>query len=131
MDKESIIALQKIDCNCNDCIFMERNNDEFKASLERHHKWQLDYFETIKQKKIEKAKWWRDTKGDLEKWNDLLMEAEAMRFQFDKKEAMINYGNCTKLLKAVSFIANTFQLDTQDCFTHRRDGVLKIEPSPC
>ena len=25
MDKESIIALQRIDCNCNNCGFMERD----------------------------------------------------------------------------------------------------------
>jgi hypothetical protein len=25
MDKSDIIALQKIDCNCNDCKFMERD----------------------------------------------------------------------------------------------------------
>lgn len=25
MDKDSIIALQKIDCNCNDCLFMTRD----------------------------------------------------------------------------------------------------------
>lgn len=32
----------------------------------------------------------------------------------------INYGNCTKLNKQVSFIPNTCQLDTQECFEHRR-----------
>jgi hypothetical protein len=25
MDKDSIYELQKIDCNCNDCVFMNRN----------------------------------------------------------------------------------------------------------
>lgn len=56
MTKESVIELQKLDACCNDCIFMERNNDEYKLSLERHHKWQLDYFEVIKAKKIERGK---------------------------------------------------------------------------
>lgn len=125
MEKESVIELQKIDCNCNDCLFMERNIDEFKLSLERHNKWQLDYFESIKAKKIKKAKWWRDNKNDLEKWNDLLTEAEAMVFQFDKKEAMINYGYCAKLLNSVSFIPNTLQFTTQNCFKHRRDELFK------
>lgn len=32
----------------------------------------------------------------------------------------INYGNCQKFGKAVSFIPNTCQLDTQECFEHRR-----------
>jgi len=33
----------------------------------------------------------------------------------------INYGNCTKINKAVSFIPNILQLETQDCFVHRKD----------
>jgi hypothetical protein len=31
MDKESIILLQKIDCNCNDCKFMIRDFDKYKS----------------------------------------------------------------------------------------------------
>ena len=49
MDQESRIEFQKIDCNCNDCIFMVRDQERFKQSLEDHHKWQLDYFNTKKQ----------------------------------------------------------------------------------
>lgn len=121
MTNEGIIELQRIDCNCNDCSFMVRDSEEFNRSLERHHKWQLDYFNTIRNNLIKKAKWWKDVKNDLEKWDNLLTEAEKMKFQFDKKEAYINYGNCGKLNKKVQFIPNTIQLDTQDCFKHRRD----------
>lgn len=32
----------------------------------------------------------------------------------------LNYGDCVKLNKPVSFIPNTCQLDTQECFEHRR-----------
>jgi len=32
----------------------------------------------------------------------------------------IQYGKCNKLKKAVTFIPNVCQLDTQDCFEHRR-----------
>lgn len=32
----------------------------------------------------------------------------------------INYGNCTKLNKPVSFIPNYCQIETQNCFVHRR-----------
>ena len=32
----------------------------------------------------------------------------------------VNYGNCTKLNKPVSFIPNWCQIETQDCFEHRR-----------
>lgn len=33
----------------------------------------------------------------------------------------INYGNCSKLKKPVSFIPNVCQIETQECFEHRRD----------
>lgn len=121
MDKESIFELQKIDCNCNDCVFMHRNTDKFKESQEHHLKMQSDYFKTLRNKVIEKANFWRYKKNDLEKYSDIAMEADRMKFQFDKSAAMINFGTCTKLNKEVQFIPNTCQLDTQDCFKHRKD----------
>ena len=75
---------------------MVRDMDRFNASVEKHKEWQLDYFNKTKQRLIDKAIFWRDKKGDLEKWNDLLTEAEKMKFQFDKKECLISYGFCTK-----------------------------------
>lgn len=108
MDKESIFELQKIDCNCSDCIFMIRDLEKHKASVELHHKWQLDYFNVCKQKIIDKANYWRYQKGDLEKWNDLMIEADKMIFQFNRNTASINYGQCSKLNKLVSFIPNTY-----------------------
>lgn len=121
MDKESLIEFQKIDSNCNDCIFMQRNLERFKESKELHFKWQLEEFERNKKKVIDKANWYRLKFNDLENWNSLLNVAEKMKFQFDIKEVSINYGNCTKLNKEVSFLPNTCQLDTQDCFKHRRE----------
>jgi len=122
MDKESIFELQKVDCNCNDCVFMIRDIDKYKKSVELHYKWQLGYFNTMRQKLIDKAKWWRYVKGDLEKYNDLSMEADAKKFQFDKRTALIHYGRCDKLDKEVSFLPNILQLETQSCFTHRRNA---------
>ncbi len=124
VDKESIFELQKIDCNCNDCIFMCRDSDKFKASLELHYKWQFDYFTTKKNKLIEKAKWYKDKFYDLEMWDKLLTEAERMKFIFDKSEAKINFGYCNKKEISVSFLPNICQLDTQDCFTHRKTNVI-------
>ncbi len=69
MTKESLIELQKIDCNCNDCKHMQR---------------------------------------------DLSKPPKK------EKPSPINYGDCLKFNKPVSFIPNTCQLDTQKCFTHRR-----------
>ena len=99
MDKESRYELQKVDCNCNDCKFMVRDLDKYNESVALHHKWQLDYFNAIKEK----------TKD------------ETMRFQFDRNEAMINYGWCQTFNQEVTFIPNVCQLDTQECFTHRKD----------
>lgn len=121
MDKESIFELQKIDTNCNDCIFMQRDSEKFKQSQEFQHKMQLNYFNTCKQKMIDKANEWRYKRGDLEKWNDLSIEVDKLKFQFDKSAAMVNFGRCTKLDKDVSFVPNICQLDTQECFKHRKD----------
>lgn len=119
MDKESIYELQKIDCNCNDCKFMLRDVEAFKTALERHNKWQLDYFNTLKNNLIKKAEYWRD-KGEFSKHDILMEEANKMRYQFDKSTCSINYGSCSKFEKQVSFIPNTCQLETQKCFEHRR-----------
>tara|TARA_R110000787_G_scaffold7178_6_gene24717 strand:+ start:369 stop:731 length:363 start_codon:yes stop_codon:yes gene_type:complete len=119
MDKESKIELQKIDCNCSDCKFMIRNSDKFKESIEDHHRWQLDYFNKLRDNLYNKAKEW-GKRGFPDKAINVKKEADKMRFQFDKKEASINYGRCHKLNKDVSFIPNVCQLETQECFEHRR-----------
>jgi hypothetical protein len=121
MASEGIIERQRIDCNCNDCKFMIRNQDRFRLSLEFHYKLQFDYFTSIKNRLIKKANEHKDRWYDLETWDMLLTEAEGMKFQFDKSEACINYGYCGKLNKDVSFIPNICQLETQQCFSHRKD----------
>lgn len=78
MDKESIYLLQKIDCNCNDCIFMTRNFEKRKS------------FDTLYE-------------GQL------------------NASHRINYGTCSKLNKEVTFIPNWCQIETQECFKHRKD----------
>ncbi len=112
--------LQIIDCNCNNCGYMRRDMEKFNESLIKHHKWQLDYFNTIKQNIITKAEWWLQ-KGNKETHDLLIDEAKKMKFQFDKSTCSINYGYCLKFKKEVSFIPNTCQIDTQGCFTHRKD----------
>lgn len=78
MDKESIFELQKIDCNCNDCVFMIRNF------------------------------------AKMQSWDYLHPNQE-------KASHRINYGRCEKLNKEVTFIPNNCQLETQQCFKHRRE----------
>lgn len=44
----------------------------------------------------------------------------------DQKNASyrIHYGKCEKLAKDVSFIPNICQIETQGCFTHRKDAKI-------
>lgn len=125
MDKENRYELQLIDCNCNDCKFMMRDLERFKESLDVHYSWQLNYFNTIRNNLYKKAKNWK-RRGFPEKCEIVRREADKMKFQFDKKEAIINYGKCTKFDKVVSFIPNTCQLDTQECFEHRRKLSINV-----
>lgn len=102
---------------------MLRDMDKFKQSLSRHHKWQLDYFNTIKQNLVEKVNWWNNPnnyKYSPKKATALTKEILKLKFQFNKKEATINYGFCIKLTKDVSFLPNVCQLDTQECFKNRK-----------
>ncbi len=104
MDKESLIALQKIDCNCNDCKFMDRNIDRYEESL--------------------KAKEWKD-KREFDKANVIEKQIAKMKFQFNRNKCMINYGVCSNYdskfwNKEVTFIPGNCQIHTQGCFKHRR-----------
>ena len=117
--KESIYELQKLDCNCNDCKFLVRSMERFQESLELHHKWQLDYFTVIRSKLYEKAEWYR-SRGEDGKANTLKNEADKMKFQFNRIECRLNFGDCTKFNKPVTFLPGVLQLDTQECFEHRK-----------
>lgn len=119
MDKESTYELQLIDCNCNDCKSMERDIERFRKSVDLHYSWSLNYFNAIRDNLYKKANEWK-RRGFPEKHDVVKNEADKMKFQFDKKKVTINYGKCSKFNKQVSFIPNVLQLETQECFEHRR-----------
>lgn len=124
MDRESIIGLQKIDCNCNDCVFMSRDFARFEESLALHLRWQQDYFNNVSLNMLRRADWWeseRNSSRNKEKAESLRAEVKKRKFQFNRNEVTINYGFCSLYKKTVSFIPNTLQLETQHCFKHRRD----------
>lgn len=98
MDRESRIELQKIDCNCNDCKFMARDFNKYKKWESFHKDIQLKDFN--RKKEI----------GEIR---------SNAQFQFDKSD-LLQYGECSKLDKDISFIPNVCQIETQDCFEHRR-----------
>lgn len=92
--------LQNIDCNCNDCKFLIRDFDKYKESSKFHKSIQLNEFNRKKEREEIRAN---------------------AQFQFDKS-GLLQYGYCSKLLKSISFIPNTCQIETQSCFQHRKDN---------
>lgn len=40
--------------------------------------------------------------------------------QVTRPSHRLNYGNCQKLNKPISFIPNVCQIETQNCFEHRK-----------
>lgn len=83
MNKESIIELQKIDCNCNDCKYLQRDIAKYKS---------YDYLY------IENGKVSNPSHRPM-------------------------YGNCLKLNKSIFFMSNTCQIETQECFLHRKNEI--------
>lgn len=108
-----------IDCNCNDCKFMVRDIPKKKYWLDKHDTWAFNHFNTIKNSLLAKADF-HDENGRHSTAEIVRKQANKMKYQFDKKEVSINYGDCAKFNKAVSFLPGVCQLDTQDCFEHRR-----------
>jgi len=49
----------------------------------------------------------------------LLNRWKKMRFIFNR-EHLLSYGYCKKLNKSISFLPNQCQLETQNCFEHRK-----------
>lgn len=123
-NRADIIALQNIDCNCNNCIFMERDMAEYDKWRKFHYDMQQQIFGTKKAKAINDAMALVATKPmepAIKKAYDILLQkAWDMEFMFEKNK--INYGNCSKFKKPVSFIPDTCQLDTQICFVNRSTG---------
>lgn len=130
---ETWIGFQKLNCNCNDCLFMQRDLKE--TNLWRGWHEHFDYMEYLKARhqlayqlsmmdiaaKEEGRPLPRKTVIHLEK------KYRKFPFQFNSK-GLINYAVCTsekgKHNQKVTFLSNHFQLDTQHCFVHRKGVVL-------
>lgn len=119
MDKESIIGLQKIDCNCNDCWYMVRDIARFEYHKQLSKEYAFIAFEAAKKRKIEAAKYWEE-RGEYVKATALVKESDKIKIENYNPQQLIQYGTCHKFNKPVSFIPNVCQLDTQECFEHRR-----------
>ena len=117
----SMIGIQEIDCNCNNCKHLSRDFDRRKVSVATHFKWQLDEFFRLRIRLLNRSL------GELErnpsdknkrKYKQVCKQVSAMKWQF-QDDCAIHYGVCGKLNKDVSFIPNTCQLETQKCFDLR------------
>lgn len=119
MIKESILELQKIDCNCNDCAFMVRDLDKYQCVLDHDKKYQLIFFRSKKARAIVRA---RNHKDPIKR-SLALADAIALKHTYFPQRIPIGYGACTKFGKQVDFMPNVLQLDTQKCFKHRKDSL--------
>lgn len=115
-NNEAIYNLQRIDCNCNNCGFMRRDLTTYKTWEDWHRARELEEFEKRKAKAIADA----EAIEDEGSRKALLYKANKMRFHFEKVK-LINYGFCLQFQKAVTFLPNTCQIETQKCFIHRAD----------
>jgi hypothetical protein len=120
--QERAYALQRIDCNCNDCGFMKRDLGRFKKWREWDLAYQEDQFTALRERMVEKAFKWK-ANGEHEKYEQVMEEVRKMKFQYSSSPAEINYGHCMKFDKEVSFIPGVCQIETQKCFVHRKDYV--------
>jgi len=119
MTKESLIELQKIDCNCNDCKWMVRDVESYNVAIQEDKEQQLYFFNLKKDRLIASAK--EKVKKDAKRGELALKEATSMKFTYIPQKVNINYGACAVRESDITFIPNTFQLETQECFVHRKD----------
>ena len=55
---------------------------------------------------------------DIEKFKSF----DTLYKGMEKASHRLNYGNCTKFNKGVSFIPETCQIETQQCFENRKQN---------
>ncbi len=121
-EKENAYYLQLIDCNCNNCKFMDRDLATYEKWRVFHFDMQQEMFGRRKAKAIDDALALAESKPTepavIKAYAELLRKAWDMEFIFERNR--INYGNCAKFSKPVSFIPDMCQIETQRCFEHRR-----------
>jgi len=109
------IELELLDCNCTNCKHMVRDLANFDVWKEWNRWLQMISFGETKAKLIDDALNHPEEKSRI----SLLRIANNYHFEFDKS-CLISYGDCSKFNKPVSFIPGNCQLETQECFEHRR-----------
>ena len=114
-----MIELEILDSNCNNCKFMQRDLIRKEQALKIVEQNELNQFNKNVRKLRNQAYLALNMDCNYDAYRQLIKEAEKP-FVFSRKTYTINYGNCLKFDKAVSFIPNHCQLETQSCFEHRK-----------
>lgn len=90
-----------------------------QRDFETYAKWENWHKEqALKDFESKKAKALKDAIAENSK--TLINRVEKMKFIFEK-QGLLQYGNCLKLNKPVSFIPDTCTPENKDCFLHRKD----------
>ena len=122
------IELDELDCNCSNCGFLTRSLSKRQKHVDFHYLMQKNHFNIIRIKLLEKGEYHLsraekdpDRKEYFkQKAKNNFKEARKMVFVFSEGGCSLGFGYCEKLKKEVSFIPNTLQLETQQCFKHRK-----------
>ena len=125
--KESKYEEQKINCNCNDCIYLERDFIALEESKKRnrsYYAWSYKYRRCNKLKRAKKALEGTETN---QKRHDALLEERSNLSLDTSFRSGLSFGKCRKLEKDITFIPNLLQIETQGCFKHRLDELTEEE----
>ncbi len=98
---------------------MNRNIARYNTVVAEDHDDQYFFFRSMKARRIRAAR--IKYLKNPEKGAQGLLEATQLSFTYAPQRVGINYGACTKFSTEVSFLPNTLQLETQDCFQHRKE----------
>lgn len=132
LKKEGICALQRIDCNCNDCGFLERLQNKLNEAVANDKLYQEEFFNITIERKINKT---LNDIENLEKHRSLIRNADdkikgkqnylsllkKKKFGYQGQKTQSQYGRCLNFDKEITFFPNTCQIETQKCFIHRKD----------
>jgi len=132
MNTNSTYLLQKLDANCSDCKFMDR--DIVETKLWKGYWEHIAYMDFIRDR-MKSFKVAGElihgspvrpsvTPDTIRQGQHYIKKARKVQFQFDSS-GLISYGIClnrkAKWGQPVTFISGTMQLETQECFKHRKD----------
>lgn len=104
---------------------MVRDLVEFNKWKEWHRSTQESDFNIKKAKAIQDAGLQIDPKSR----ESMLFLANKMKFMFSH-ERPVHYGFCDKFKKKVSFLPGICQIETQECFVHRKDMADVVIENP-